>query len=916
MKINQWILTFLCLIMLLLCDSCTHKEHQFFIGVSQCSEDEWRGQMNKEIKREVLFYPGTQLEIRTAKDNNLHQIEDIKYFIHKKVDLLIVAPNEADAITPVIEQTFDAGIPVVLVDRKIRSNKYTAYVGANNYEIGKQVGNYIINRLHGKGNIIEITGLHGSTPAVERHKGMMESLKNAPEIKIIASADAGWFKDKAENLLDSILAHHTDIDLVFAQNDRMAIGAFQAAAAQGREKDILFVGIDAVAGKGFGIESVAGGEMDATFIYPTGGDNVVQTAMAILQGKPYDKEINLSTALVDKSNARIMQMQTEHISQLDYKIELLNGQLDAYFMRYSAQRMFLYACILILVLTATLLVFVVRAFWIKNRMNTELSKQKAQLETQRDQLIDLSRQLEEATHAKLSFFTNVSHDFRTPLTLIADPINQLMESNHCTPQEQTLLNVVHKNVTILLRLINQILDFRKFENGKLEINFSQFNAAQSICEWAESFRSLSYRKHIHFNITVTEHTEEYVLTADAEKLERILYNLLSNAFKFTPENGQIEIILSTFRREDSPWLKLSVSDTGKGMSPEHIQHIFERFYQIDIHHTGSGIGLALAKAFTEMHHGQIRVESIKDKGTTFIVEIPMTQPDFHNEQATNKIIPESLKEGAVLDADSNMGSSESEENTDENLPTVLIIDDNQDVRNYIRFLLQQQYDIVEAENGLEGVKLALKYVPDAIICDVMMPVMDGMECCRKLKTEMQTSHIPVIMLTAYTMDEQKIKGYECGADSYLTKPFNGKILKARLQNLIENHLRLQNFFTDQTGMTSKPQLNEADKGFVDKLRKEIEERLSNPDTNVEDLGAALGFSRVQLYRKTKALTGYAPNELLRIARLKKAASLLAATEKSIAEVTYEVGFSSPSYFTRCFKEFFGESPTDYLKRIR
>lgn len=916
MKINQWILTFLCFIMLLLCDSCTHKEHQFFIGVSQCSEDEWRGQMNKEIKREVLFYPGTQLEIRTAKDNNLHQIEDIKYFIHKKVDLLIVAPNEADAITPVIEQAFDAGIPVVLVDRKIRSNKYTAYVGANNYEIGKQVGNYIINRLHGKGNIIEITGLHGSTPAVERHKGMMKSLKNAPEIKIIASADAGWFKDKAENLLDSILAHHTDIDLVFAQNDRMAIGAFRAAAAQGREKDILFVGIDAVAGKGFGIESVAGGEMDATFIYPTGGDNVVQTAMAILQGKPYDKEINLSTALVDKSNARIMQMQTEHISQLDYKIELLNGQLDAYFMRYSAQRMFLYACILILVLTATLLVFVVRAFWIKNRMNTELSKQKAQLETQRDQLIDLSRQLEEATHAKLSFFTNVSHDFRTPLTLIADPINQLMESNHCTPQEQTLLNVVHKNVTILLRLINQILDFRKFENGKLEINFSQFNAAQSICEWAESFRSLSYRKHIHFNITVTEHTEEYVLTADAEKLERILYNLLSNAFKFTPENGQIEIILSTFRREDSPWLKLSVSDTGKGMSPEHIQHIFERFYQIDIHHTGSGIGLALAKAFTEMHHGQIRVESIKDKGTTFIVEIPMTQPDFHNEQATNKIIPESLKEGAVLDADSNMGSSESEENTDENLPTVLIIDDNQDVRNYIRFLLQQQYDIVEAENGLEGVKLALKYVPDAIICDVMMPVMDGMECCRKLKTEMQTSHIPVIMLTAYTMDEQKIKGYECGADSYLTKPFNGKILKARLQNLIENHLRLQNFFTDQTGMTSKPQLNEADKGFVDKLRKEIEERLSNPDTNVEDLGAALGFSRVQLYRKTKALTGYAPNELLRIARLKKAASLLAATEKSIAEVTYEVGFSSPSYFTRCFKEFFGESPTDYLKCIR
>ena len=549
-------------------------------------------------------------------------------------------------------------------------------------------------------------------------------------------------------------------------------------------------------------------------------------------------------------------------------------------------------------------------------MNTELSKQKAQLETQRDQLIDLSRQLEEATHAKLSFFTNVSHDFRTPLTLIADPINQLMESNHCTPQEQTLLNVVHKNVTILLRLINQILDFRKFENGKLEVNFSQFNAADSIREWAESFRTLAYRKHIYFNLTVAGDSNAYFLTADAEKLERILYNLLSNAFKFTPENGQIDITLTSFLRHNSSWLRLSVNDTGTGMSPEHIQHIFERFYQIDIHHAGSGIGLALAKAFTEMHHGEIRAESAKGKGTTFIVEIPMVQPDFRDEQTASKIIPESVKQGAVLEADSSLESSGNEESTEGNRHTVLIIDDNQDVRNYIRLLLQQQYDILEAENGLEGLKLAVKYVPDAIICDVMMPVMDGMECCRKLKAEMQTSHIPVIMLTAYTMDEQKVKGYECGADSYLTKPFNGKILKARLQNLIENHMRLQNFFTDQAGSVSKPQLNETDKGFVEKLRKEIEKQLSNPDTNVEDLGAALGFSRVQLYRKTKALTGYAPNELLRIARLKKAASLLAATEKSIAEVTYEVGFSSPSYFTRCYKEFFGESPTDYLKRIR
>ena len=230
-------------------------------------------------------------------------------------------------------------------------------------------------------------------------------------------------------------------------------------------------------------------------------------------------------------------------------------------------------------------------------------------------------------------------------------------------------------------------------------------------------------------------------------------------------------------------------------------------------------------------------------------------------------------------------------------------------------LLQDQYTVIEAVNGLEGLKQAMKYVPDAIICDVMMPIMDGMECCRRLKKELQTSHIPVILLTAYAMDEQKIKGYECGADSYLTKPFNARMLTVRLHNLIENRQRLQTFFSDQTTTTQKS-LTEIDKGFIEKLRRLIENNLSNSELKVEDLGSQIGLGRVQLYRKTKALTGYPPNELLRIARLKKAALLLASTEKTIAEIGYEVGFSSPSYFTRCYKDYFGESPTDFLKRTK
>lgn len=904
----------LCLFFLLLFSSCSQKDEHYLIGVSQCSEDEWRTQMNKEIIREALFYPQAEVEIKTAKDDNRKQIEDIKQFIREGVDLLVVAPNEANAITPVIEEAFDAGIPVVLVDRKIHSSKYTAYVGADNYEIGRQAGMYIANRLHGKGQIVEITGLKGSTPAVERHRGMMESLAETPDIKIIAKADAKWFQQDAENAVDSILLQHKQIDLIFAQNDRMAIGAYQSAARQGRAKDIVFVGIDAVWSEGYGVDRVAAGELDATFIYPTGGDRVMQVAMAILQGKPYARDTNLSTALVNRSNARIMQMQTEHILRLDQKIEILDNQLDAYFLRYSAQRMFLYACIIILVLVGALLVLMTKAFWTKNRMNAELSKQKSQLEEQRDQLINLSHQLEEATHAKLAFFTNVSHDFRTPLTLIADPINQLKTSANLNEHERSLLNIVQRNITVLLRLINQILDFRKFENGKLEIHLSEFDIEQEMKDWTEAFRTLSYRKHIHFEVTADKAPDSYRIIADEEKLERITYNLLSNAFKFTPENGRISVALSQFRNNEENWLRLQVKDTGIGISKEHVEHIFERFYQIDIHHAGSGIGLALVKAFVEMHHGQIHIESSEKTGTTFTVEIPMKQAGMLSEKRERNAALTNLKEGAVLDADIEMMRGKSENAMDEDKETVLVIDDNQDVRNYVKLLLQTRYTVIEAADGQEGIKQAMKCVPDAIICDVMMPIMDGMECCRRLKSEIQTSHIPVMMLTAYAMDEQKIQGYECGADSYLTKPFSAQMLMVRLRNLIENRHRLQTFFGDQTSPTQKTLLNQTDKGFVEKLRRLIETNMANADVSVEDLGEQIGLSRTQLYRKTKALTGYSPNELLRIARLKKAAALLASTEKTISEITYEVGFTSPSYFTRCYKDYFGESPTDFLRR--
>ncbi|EEB27256.1 ATPase/histidine kinase/DNA gyrase B/HSP90 domain protein [Phocaeicola dorei DSM 17855] len=904
---NYLLLSILCLAGILM--SCTQKHTRYRIGVSQCSDDEWRHKMNNEIVREALFYDGVEVEIRTAKDNNRNQIADIKYFIDKKVDLLIVAPNEAAAITPVVEKAYRQGIPVVVIDRKILSDKYTAFVGADNYEIGKDVGQYILNRLHGKGKVLEITGLEGSTPAMERHKGLTDVLKEEPGIEITASVDGAWLQSVAGEKMDSVFQTNKNIDLVFAQNDRMAIGAYLSARQQQLEKEMLFVGIDALPGKEYGVEQIINGVLDATFIYPTGGDKVVQVAMDILEKRPYERDTKLSTALVDKTNARVMQLQTDHITEQDGKIERLNNQVNEYLSRYSAQTMFLYACLIILLLFAALLAIIVRAYWTKNRMNMELSRQKKKLEEQRDQLISLSKQLEEATHAKLVFFTNVSHDFRTPLTLVADPVEQLLEDKTLTPRQQSLLKVVHKNVHILLRLVNQILDFRKYENDKLELVRANMNLRVQLQEWSHSFQTLALKKHIHFVLEVNDDRADYLMAVDAEKMERVYFNLLSNAFKFTPENGTITVTLSTLTKEEGGrYARLVVADTGSGISVQHIRHIFDRFYQIDVNHAGSGIGLALAKAFVELHGGEITVDSVEGKGTVFTVDIPMTVVE---EPSADLVQEPRITQQTVVEELEDMETEE--QIPDENKECILIIDDNADVRDYVKSLLKEEYTVIEAPDGRAGLKKAMKYVPDAIICDVMMPVMDGLECCRKLKTELQTSHIPVMLLTACSLDEQRIQGFECGADSYISKPFNSKLLLVRLRNLMDNHKRLKQFFGDKTTLSKEP-VSDVDKGFVDRFRELIEENLADSELSVEDLGSKMGLSRVQLYRKIKALTNYSPNELVRIARLKKAASLLASSEKTISEITYEVGFTSPSYFTKCYKDYFGESPTDFLKR--
>ena len=571
------------------------------------------------------------------------------------------------------------------------------------------------------------------------------------------------------------------------------------------------------------------------------------------------------------------------------------------------QRIVLYGGLIILLLIVGLLIVVYKSLRSKNRLNRELSRQKEQLEEQRDQLIELSHQLEEATHAKLVFFTNISHDFRTPLTLVADPVEQLLADPSLEGDRRRMLLLVQRNVQILLRLVNQILDFRRYETGKMEFTPVPLDLLQCFVEWNDSFQAAARRKHIHFSFDSVPDTD-YHTQADAEKLERIYFNLLANAFKFTPENGKVTVRLATLQKDSVPFFRFTVANTGSLISAEHIRSIFDRFYKIDRHHTGSGIGLALVKAFVEIHGGSISVESDERLGTVFTVDLPVRTCE---EGAC--VVTAPMEESAPDRVDSLLREDEAENLNDPSKPSVLVIDDNADIRAYVHTLLNSEYSIIEAADGTEGIRKAMKYVPDVIISDVMMPGIDGIECCRRLKGELQTCHIPVILLTACSLDEQRIQGYAGGADSYISKPFSSQLLLTRIRNLIESRQRMKQFFGDRQTL-AKEDICDMDKDFVERFKSLIEVKMGDSELNVEDLGKEMGLSRVQLYRKIKSLTNYAPNELLRMARLKKAASLLASSDMTIAEVGYEVGFTSPSYFAKCYKEQFGESPTEFLKR--
>ena len=876
MQMKQWLYI---LFFSLLFSACSDNNvKKYVIGVSQCSEDIWRDKLNNELVMSTYQHDNVSLKFASANDNDKLQKQQIEQFIKEGVNLLIVSPNQIHTISSVIDKAYDAGIPVILFDRKTDSKKYTAFIGADNYEAGHEMGLFIAHQLGGKGNVVEIGGLKGSSPAIERDRGFTEALKAYPDIKIVGRYYTDWQEERGAAVMDSILAQGMKIDYVFGQNDRIAAGARKLAMQRG-EKAIKFVGIDALPVAGGGMEDVRDGRLVASYIYPTRGDLVMQLALNILEKKPFHRDNYLKGTLVTIDNANALLLQNEEIMKQTARLQSLHGKVDNYLAQYNHQKVYFLLFSIIVILVIGILVYAYRSIVTRHRIE------------------------EETITAKLQFFTNISHELRTPLTLIADPVDYIIRDSNLNAQQRDMLQIVQRNVAVLTRLVSEILDFRKVQNGKMKLHLSDFDLIECMQQWIGLFTVSAQKKNISLQL---EAPKTIPMRADHDKLERICYNLLTNAMKYTPNGGKITFAATV----EGDKVKIEVSDNGIGIAADEQAYIFNRFYQAKNAGQGTGIGLALVKAFTDLHHGEATVESKEGEGSRFTIVLPLSQA---GELSTSK---SQQPYSSVVEISSTEEVPNQARHIDDLVlpdeaarPEVLIIDDNSDIRSYLRRALSSTYKVSEAVDGKSGLEMARRIVPDLVISDIMMPVMDGLEFCSQLKQDKAISHIPVILLTARSLDEQRAEGYKHGADAYIAKPFSLELLFSRIDNLIESRKKLSQMFsnTDENGVYEKLS-NETDKTFVTQLRKIIQENLGNSEFNVERIGDEIGLSRVQLYRKVKALTGHSPVEMLRKARLMRARHLLRTTEKSVSEVAYSVGFSTPSYFSKCYKDEFGESP--------
>ena len=884
---HPFLLVWLTLIVLCGCTS-SGKQKRHVIGLSQCMlDDAWREAMINDMRIEASNYDDVEIIIKDAQNNNETQIQQIRDLIRQKVDVLIISPYQSEPITAVAEEAYRAGIPTIITDRKVNTDQYTSFVGANNYEIGLAAGNYAAHYLPPNAIILEIWGLTQTSPAQERHKGFVDALREREDLSF-RKIEGQWLVDTARMELRK-LEHPEQIDFVYAHNDMMAIAAREYFMAWDsiRGRDLRIIGMDAVAGAG--LEAVEDRRINASFLYPTGGEQVIRTAMRIIQGEPVDKFIPLRTAPVDHQSARTLLLQADQLQKYKQRIEAQRSRIDGLSDRFYFLRNSLGVISLLMIGFIALSIY---AFYINRKMRQANRK-----------LISLNAEMKEVTAQKLQFFTNVSHEVRTPLTLILAPLDRLIVSLRESPYASDL-GLIQKNANRLLRVINQILDFRKVEGKQEKLAVREIDLVLFVGEIKSYFDSMASVRAISY--TFTSSIKQCTLWIDPDLLERVFFNLLSNAFKFTPEGGSVRIELT----EEGDRVFIQVIDTGSGIRPANLPHLFDRFYTED-RSMGTGIGLHLVKEYIHMHGGEIHVESEPGQRTTFTVCLRKGKAHFEDSDLMETSVSHQAYEASRLD------DSETKEILSKTYPyTILITEDDDEVRCFLERELSLHFKIRTAANGKDALRVLEEEEISLVVSDVMMPEMNGFELCRTIKSQLPFSHIPVILLTALTDERQRIFGITGGADDYIQKPFHTDYVKIKIIHLLQERQKLRERLLeklrDNKLLLSEPEKVESiDDAFLRKFAEQIEAVYADPEYNVEKLSETLGLSRGHLHRKIKELTGTAPVEFLRTYRLNKATQLLRQNAYTVSEVAYRTGFSSPAYFSKCFKAVYGVTPTEY-----
>lgn len=883
-------------------ESISESKHHYVIGFSQCTNDLWRQIMMIQMQAEAAKYPELSIVVSNAHNNTQLQIDQIREFIEAKVDLLIISPNESEPVTPIAVEAFDMGIPTIIWDRKIHSDHYTTCISADNYDIGRDVGRYINTLLPEGSTILEITGLMSSSPAVERHKGF---LAEASESYSVHTISGDWKPEVAKERIEAI-GQYRNIDLIFAHNDDMALAAYDAIneADSLSAQRIKFIGIDALVG----VDAVLDGRLQASFLYPTGGDKVMAIARRILLGKRVEKSYQLQSALVDSHNAYTLKAQQEQIVSYQEQINKQKTVLEQYDRSVDNLKYSLWAVIMIALIAGGMGIYAIRLNLRLRRRNEILTAKNTEIEIATCELMDKHAQIENVTAHKLQFFTNITHEIRTPLTLILNPLDSIVKREK-DPEIQRNIWTIQRNARHLLNVVNQILDFRKIENNKMMLTLKQVDIVQFTQEILSYFETYAETEKIVYKFrTDTPHQQLWI---DTDKIEQVLLNLLSNAFKYSPKYGTILVSVT----DNGPSVLIEVEDNGKGIDKESLPRIFDRFYALkNTSNYSTGIGLHLTREYVELHHGHITADSLPGAYTVFRVELFKGKSHFGENAAFDETLSTNYLADEVID--DNKVDALLAKKYDE---TIVIAEDDPEILAYLKDELSTNFRVIAVNNGYDAVKAVMDNEVSLILSDVLMPALNGFQLCSNIKSNIATCHIPIVLLTALSDDNQRIYGIAEGADEYIHKPFNMQYVRLKIIRIIEERRRLADTFAQKFGRLTRHEaanLPCVDDVFRDKLFDLIEAQHSDSNFKIELMSDMLGMSRILLYRKITSIFGMSPSDLLRNFRLQKAVQLLTDQRRNVSEVAYTVGFSSPAYFAKCFKSVYNMTPTEYMYRTR